>query len=541
MKSYQKILTKMFVLSILFVPTNIGALEKKESVYTYLDQTGKPYKTVVNNHLYTSEVGEIKDKTELQNIINLNGNEKFQLQNNNLIWQGKGKDIFYQGTLDKNTILSVEATYYLDGKKVNPNKIIGKKGKIKLSLSFKNNAVVKKGNETLYTPVVAIVSTILDDQNNKNIQISNGKVIDTGMKSIVVAVASPGLYEDMNIKEFESLNHITLTYDTNNFHLGNIYTVATPKILEESDFALFDKIDMINGSINKLSSSMDEIEAGTSKLLSGSKTLSSGTSTLTKNLKEVNEALEKLESGSISLEQGLNQVISALDNAKQQFNSQDITSSLTSLQTLKQQNDNAMMKLSETNQSLYQTYTEYGLANFKSEQELITYFKNLGVDDASIQNLVVCKKTYEGNLNLITLLSYNNEAINQTINSFTKISSQFSTLITELSNALEKLQIGSNTLHQGLSKTKIGASKIYDGSVMLSKGANELENGLDIMMTGTSKLNNEGIKVLKQYSNLASQYKDKLEEIIQLGNEYSGYSSNNVDKTVFIYKMNATK
>ena len=41
---------------------------------------------------------EIQDKTKLDNIQNVGGNEKYTLDNGKLAWESNGKDIYYQGS-----------------------------------------------------------------------------------------------------------------------------------------------------------------------------------------------------------------------------------------------------------------------------------------------------------------------------------------------------------------------------------------------------------------------------------------------------------
>ena len=101
MRKINKIIGSVLISSIALQPTFVVALEKKETVYANLDYTGTPYKTTVNNHLYVDNSEKIEDETELKDILNINGDEKFELNDNKILWESTGKDIFYQGTTDK--------------------------------------------------------------------------------------------------------------------------------------------------------------------------------------------------------------------------------------------------------------------------------------------------------------------------------------------------------------------------------------------------------------------------------------------------------
>ena len=103
-----------------------------------------------------------------------------------------------------------------------------------------NNSLLNKNNK--FTPFVVAVGTTIDNETNKNISITNGKVTDTGSRNIAVAISSPGLYEYTNIKEFKDLNKVVISYETTDFEINDIYMVASPKLLSELDFDIFNKL-----------------------------------------------------------------------------------------------------------------------------------------------------------------------------------------------------------------------------------------------------------------------------------------------------------
>ena len=55
--------------------------------------------------------------------------------------------------------------------------------------------------QKLYTPFVVVAGTMINNKNNRNIEVSNGKVIDDGIKTVVLGVALPGLQESLNISK----------------------------------------------------------------------------------------------------------------------------------------------------------------------------------------------------------------------------------------------------------------------------------------------------------------------------------------------------
>ena len=102
-----------------------------------------------------------------------------------------------------------EKTIVLDGKEMNLDDMLGLSGKVSITVSYKNNDkhIVRVNGklETLYTPFVVMFGTVLDNETNSNISVTNGKVTSNGTKSIIAALATPGLYESLNLQELKDL------------------------------------------------------------------------------------------------------------------------------------------------------------------------------------------------------------------------------------------------------------------------------------------------------------------------------------------------
>ncbi|MBQ6477701.1 MAG: hypothetical protein IJI43_04655 [Bacilli bacterium] len=508
MKKINKLITLILVLG-LFSPITTLALTKKETIYNTIDYTGKVEKTIINNHLFELPKGRVEDETELKNILNINGDETFKLEGNKLIWNSNGKDIFYRGEINKELPLSIKTTYYLDGKEVNPKKIVGKKGNIEIRLQFTNNSYSKEDN--MYLPLVVTVGTMFTNKDNYNIEISNGKAVDTGTKSIALGLSSPGLYENTGISEFSNFDEVTIKYDTNNFRLSNIYIIATPKVLDTSDFNIFNKIDSLYSAVDKLNTNMDKIDNGAKELVSGIGSAKEGTS--------------KLNSGSKQIDNGVKQIITELDNASGSIKPDEET--INNLLALKQGNTDAITNLTTANQTIAESFNDKGLDITLTEEQLIEILTQAGYDQATIESLISYKRTYDGNSKLIYLLSKNNTAIDKTIQSSKETIIKLNTLFTELKKALMKLEYGTNSLNNGINELDKGMSKLYNGSNTLS--------------SGISTFNTEGIKKIVGYSNRFKTYTEKAKRVLNKSNKYKGFGSNNVTRTTFVFKMKTLK
>lgn len=284
-----------------------AAYTKEETVYTKINEEGKSYQTIVNSHIKNEGQEKlIHDLSDLLNIENVNGNEEFTQDGNVISWQADGEDIYYQGKTEKELPIECTVTYELDGEKIEAKDLAGKSGKVKITIEYINKDAhrvsVNGKYETLYTPFVVLCGTIIDNNNNKNIAINNGKVIDNGNKTIVIGLSLPGMQESLGISEntVEIPSTVEITMDATDFEMNNIVTYVTPKVIEEDDIKIFDKLDEIYDKVNTLQSSSSQLVEGSAKLKEGT---------------------EKLNHGTQELSSKLNSAISQYDNAKSKYTS----------------------------------------------------------------------------------------------------------------------------------------------------------------------------------------------------------------------------
>ena len=290
MKFLKKCLVYSLIIGELFSTTSVYALTKEESVYVKLNQDGTKKSMTISEHLFDYSGNKINDKSSLMDIKNINGDEKFTKNGNNIVWESNGNDIYYQGTSDKELPVSMSVTYYLDNKEMDVNDMLGKKGHVKIVLSYQNN-LSKNVNingkiEKIYAPFMIVTTSILNNSDHQNIKVTNGKVVDNGVTSIVVCLTSPGLYESLKVNELKNLNKVEISYDTESFELNSIYSVASSNMFD-NDLDLFGNINDLYKKINLLQSNMNEIVEASKKLSEGSNTMSDGIGLLNGKIEEL--------------------------------------------------------------------------------------------------------------------------------------------------------------------------------------------------------------------------------------------------------------
>ena len=286
-KNIKKISTCLLLICLLFT-TNVYATTKEESVYAKLESDGKVNNVIVSERLYDVTKDKVNDKTGLFDIKGLNGN-KFKQDGNNLVWETNGEDVYYQGIYKKKLPISVSVKYYLNGEEKDVNDIIGKNGKIKIVLNYKNtNSKKMKINgkkEDIYVPYMIVTTSILNNADNKNIKVTNGRIVDNGVSSIIIALSAPGLYESLKIEDLKNIDKVEISYETNNFELNPIYSVATTDVIDDDKLGMFDEVNDLYKKIDELQSNMDKIVSASKKLSGGTEAIDNGITELNNNLK----------------------------------------------------------------------------------------------------------------------------------------------------------------------------------------------------------------------------------------------------------------
>lgn len=292
-------------------------LEKEETVYVIADANGSPQKLIVSDWLKNAMGSEaVEDTTELTNIVNVKGDESFKQKEGFLgVWDAAGNDIYYQGNIEKELPVDMKVTYRLNGKTVSPDELAGQSGKVSIRFDYTNRqkegVMVGEKEEELYVPFVLLTSMVLDNENFRNIEVSNGKVINDGERTIVMGYAMPGLKdnldigsEDFDIEELDIPEYVELTADVTDFELATTLTVATNEIFGDMDIDTQEKMDELSGDMDDLEEAMNELMDGTAELYDGVLELSDGTDELTDGINELDDGAGELNDGARELRDG---------------------------------------------------------------------------------------------------------------------------------------------------------------------------------------------------------------------------------------------
>ena len=547
-KVISKIISGTLLCSMVGYTLPVFAYTKDETVYSKMDSNGKNYKTIVSTHIKNTENADlINDLSDLLNVKNTSGDETYTQDGNKFVWNANKNDIYYQGESSKELPIECNVKYELDGKELSANEIAGKSGKVKITLQYTNKeerTVDINGKKVkMYVPFVVVAGTIIENENARNIEVSSGKVVDDGSKTVVVGMAMPGLQESLGLSddEVEIPSNVEITMDATNFETSSIMSYVTPKVLEEDDLKVFDNLDEIYGQVNTLQTSMNQIQDGANTLKDGTKELANGTSQVDAGVKEVATNMSKVTSGAAQLTNGQKQVTSGLKQIKSKLpTSAQVTENKTQLNTLKAGNTSALAQLNaqstntdkqieklnkkieevDTNMAAIKSALKANKVDFddsnidaviKTYNDAISAAKKYAA--AGDQVKYTLEATQAGavvaNLNTYKALLGTKTLINSTITTLTASKTSVASLETLITGDQQVVESSLNTLDSmaelssGVDQLLVGSNKLQTGAQNLQTGSKQLENGVDTLSSATTQLNNGANQVAEGTNTLA--------------------------------------
>ncbi len=325
-----------------------GEAGKEETVYLFADSTGNVTHTLVSGWLKNPEgLAQLADRTQLEDLVNVKGEESFEKDGDTYLWKADGKDIYYQGTTTKEAPVKEKITYYLDGKEIAPGELAGKSGEVRIRFDYENTcttkAIVNGKEEELAVPFAVVTGMILNDRF-QNIRLENARLVSDGKNNIVVGFALPGLYESLQLDDtgkedsdkIRIPDYVEVCADVEDFSMDMTLTVVSSsadlsfeealdfselddkmETLTDSSAQLADGTQSLTEGIQTLKDSMGDFADGVSALQNGILEYTDGAGRLAEGIGAVYDGAAELDSGAIELAEGigtLNGGVSELKN-----------------------------------------------------------------------------------------------------------------------------------------------------------------------------------------------------------------------------------
>ena len=288
---------------------------KDETVYVLAGADGSVQKIIVSDWIKNAlGAASITDSTGLSDIENVKGNESYTISGNAKVWDAQGNDIYYRGNIEKELPVGMTVTYTLDGKKVSADEIAGKTGKVSIRFDYDNRQYemvkIDGKEERIYVPFAMLTGMLLDNEHFRNVEVTNGKIINDGDRTAVVGIAFPGLQENLGISK-DKLNipdYVEITADASDFSFGMTVTFATNELFNNFNTSKLDSVDDLTGSIGELSDGMKQLLDGSSALYGGLTTLLDKSKELVSGINQLADGAKVLKDGAVSVDDGAGQL-----------------------------------------------------------------------------------------------------------------------------------------------------------------------------------------------------------------------------------------
>ena len=295
---------------------------KEETVYVFTDAKGTQKNIIVNERLSNPDMlDSIEDVTTLKDIVNLSGDEGFNLESNGISWQANGNSITYQGTSTQNAPVTIKTTYYLNDEEITPSQLAGKSGKVRIKFDYINNekreVEINGEKKEMYVPFTVVTGMILDREKFTNIEVTNGKVTDMGNDTLAIGIVLPGVKDSLSEK-MDELNvtmdipeSFEMSADVTDFKLESVISVVTSSVSADIDIDNFDtkgieeKVDELKDATDSLSDGTDKIAEGTGKLAENIPDLVSGAGNIENGAKELRDGANKIKEGVFAYTDGV--------------------------------------------------------------------------------------------------------------------------------------------------------------------------------------------------------------------------------------------
>lgn len=239
---------------------------RDETVYVMLNNDGSVSHIKVVNHIYgINGTDTYTDYGMYTDVKSLTAGIAPKIDGSRIIWPAdnlNGRDLYYEGTVDRELPVSINIKYYLDGKLMDADKLSGKSGHVKVDIAVKYNETGKKYS------LMAQIQAALDLDVFSNIKGDGSKVV-VGRVATVAFVAFPPDDQTFTLE----MDGRDIYMDPINISLLKAGYII-PDSIKESMGSLADGLEDMGDAASGLEKGMGDVIEGTISLKSGIETLS---------------------------------------------------------------------------------------------------------------------------------------------------------------------------------------------------------------------------------------------------------------------------
>lgn len=502
--------------SDVFSPNSTSQKDKSETVYAVLDAEGNKEKVVVNEWL-TNKNGakEISDTSDLKDIKNTSGNQKFTKDGDKVTWKADGSDIHYQGTTGKQLPVDVAVSYYLNGEQVSAKDIAGKSGDVEIHFDYKVNRSELADGSSVTKPYTMASAVMLDNSHFTNVTVDNGKVVNDGNTSMCIGIAFPGLAGNLGLGAtgVSIPDSVVIKAHTDKFQIDGTYTAAMSGVMSDIDTSatgnVESKVSQLESGLDQLVSASDKLMSGTDQLKAGIDQLNAGAGTLKNGTQELAIGADQLDKSVKASRNDLSSQIQVLTT--DQINAYGAQAKAVAeadkdraIDAGAQQVTDSIMNDAVKNtvyQSVYNSVVgalvqSVGATSGATSIEQLPGEAQTKIKTAANDAATEAAKEASENTTVSGGIKVGvKSAMTQTAGTAaSKATVTTATTFNEKTKvAAQKLNASMSALSQGTGKINAGASKLNSGAGDLYTGTNKLTAGAATLDSGMAQFNKEGI------------------------------------------------
>ncbi|PAV29626.1 hypothetical protein CIL05_09630 [Virgibacillus profundi] len=534
---------------------------KDEVVYATLSPTGDRQEIYVVNTLDVKKEGTVVDYGSYSSLKNLTDLSELDQSDNKVQFTASEGKFYYQGnTEDAALPWDIAVSYSLDGKKISPEELAGKDGRLKIRIETSANETV---NPAFFENYLLQISLTLGSEIASNIKAGDGMVANAGKNKQVTFTVMPEQEEELLVEA-----------DVVDFELDGIDITGVPSSMsvEAPD------VDEMTGDMKSLTGAITEINDGVGELNNGVSELNNGVAELHDGSAQYKNGIANLDGSSSELINGskeIEEALGALSNSLGNTEGMD----LSGMEGLVEGLTGISSGLGETADGLgilKQNYAEaYGAldsaitaipADVTNEE--IQALKNSDADQEVVGKLLETYTAAQAAKGTYAEVKQGFDAVDvtleKTIGGLTEMADNLESLANGLTSSLENMDsmegfkelqegiasLSSNykTFHSGLVEYTGGVSQLSSSYQDLHNGIGELSVGTGELETGVGELHNGTTELHESTKDLPEQM---TEEIDQMMAEYDksdfeavsfvSDKNENVNSVQFVLKTESIK
>ncbi len=523
---------------------------KDEVIYANLSASGKIDEMYVVNSFQINQAGQFIDYGSYDNVRNLTDLTDVTIKNDNEVHFQADEAFYYQGRLDKQPLpWDISITYLLDGKKMDPEDLLGANGELTIQIETRKNEDI---DPTFFEYYLLQVNLTLDPLHFKNIIAPKGTEANEGKNKLMTFSVMPDKEEVMIV-----------TTDVRDFKMEPIEMSAVPANIgfESPDTKeLSSDMQALSNAIRDINDGVAELEDGASELSKGASELSNGSDQFLNGINELNNSSDQLIKGSdeilnvfkqinqmlgnipeipSGIENDLNQIPETLKSLSSELRNvarfvgqlQTEVNSLPDITLNENEIEQLIQLLKEINSSVQesdlQTSEETEEIDEDVEKEIEKQAQeNKKIIDEQIKQSIERLELMDQSVNLIDGIK--TQVPKDTSGSLIEMADEIDLFTQGIDGAMGSLSMldDLNELTSGLSQLATEYNKFHNGLVAYTDGVNQLATSYNELNQGTNQLA-KGTSKLKDG---ISQLQDGTQELRDETKDLSGQLESEIDK-----------